>query len=244
ASRTGQKSSRATDQEAFESLLDEQVGRSEPGDRRKGPDAAGDPLPEEAPGDLSQGLPGLPTTTGEVTGRELEARTREKGEEEAEKWGAGGGTWRGPQVIVGLTALGGVQANLTGQLSGSDRPRSERRSETLEEVPISEARVDPEVLNGLIEAGLGKPLIGLADPRLAGAVPALSSEDGWREVPVRGGVGFVWERTRRAYQRLEWAEGSTILESAAGERVHWLERRGNQVFQRQSGREIPRDFPR
>lgn len=241
AGRTGSKQSRETDPEGFESLLSSEVKRRD----RKTLDQLGQQLTEDdgqEVGRVAQELLAASLNqTVETEKRDVQSQIREKEKDEAER--SGGGGWRGPQPIVGLSVLSTPPPNLTLQAGSSEKPRSDRKTEaTSQEILAAEARVKPELIAGLQEIGLAAPLIGLADPRLAGAFPALASDEGWVEAPARHGVSFVWQRGPRAYQRLEWSDAHTMIETAVDERVQWLERRGNVVTVKESGREKPRNF--
>lgn len=238
AGRTGSKASRETDPEGFRNLLARQVDRDEEQSYEELLEQ------EQAQGferTANEALSASLAQTTEAEKRDVQAQIKDKEKDEAEKSGGG---WRGPQPILGLSVLSppsGIQATALGQ---PDKSRSDRKAEQVsQEIMAAEARVKPELLEGLRELGLTAPLSGLGDPRLAGAVPALSSEEGWVEAPTRTGLSFVWQQGRTGYQRLEWSEQHTMIETAVGERVQWLERRGNQITVKESGRENPRRFP-
>ncbi len=172
--------------------------------------------------------------------RSTELEIRLQGQEEGEKLGAGAGAWRGPNPLFGLALVTAPTPLLAGAVTPGEGSRSERESERVQEVGVTEARVDAGLLHSLEEAGLKRPLTGLDDPRLAGTRPALEAEDGWRSGPVPGGVGYTWEGPgRAAYQRLEWSDVRTLLESAAGTTLHTLERKGGQLFARLKKRTPP-----
>jgi len=172
--------------------------------------------------------------------RETELEIRMQGQEEGEKFSAGAGAWRGPNPLFGLAMVVAPAPLLASAVTPGEGSRSERESEQVQEIGVGEARVDAGLLHGLEEAGLKRPLTGLDDPRLAGSRPALEAEDGWRSGPVPGGVGYTWEAPgRAAYQRLEWSDVRTLLESAAGTTLHTLERKGGQLFARLKKRTPP-----
>lgn len=172
--------------------------------------------------------------------RETELEIRLQGQEEGEKFSAGAGAWRGPNPLFGLALVTAPAPLLAGAVTPGEGSRSERESEQVREIGVGEARVDAGLLHSLEEAGLKRPLTGLDDPRLAGSRPALEAEDGWRSGPVPGGVGYTWEAPgRAAYQRLEWSDVRTLLESAAGTTLHTLERKGGQLFARLKRRPPP-----
>lgn len=172
--------------------------------------------------------------------RETELEIRLQGQEEGEKLSAGAGAWRGPNPLFGLALVTAPAPLLASAVTPGEGSRSERESEQVQEIGAAEARVDAGLLRGLEEAGLKRPLTGLDDPRLAGSRPALEAEDGWRSGPVPGGVGYTWEAPgRSAYQRLEWSDVRTLLESAAGTTLHTLERKGGQLFARLKRRTPP-----
>lgn len=172
--------------------------------------------------------------------RSTELEIRLQGQEEGEKMGAGAGAWRGPNPLFGLALVAAPAPLLAGAVTPGEGSRSERESEQVQEIGAAEARVDPGLLHGLEEAGLKRPLTGLDDPRLGGSKPALDADDGWRSGPVPGGVGYTWEAPgRTAYQRLEWSDVRTLLESAAGTTLHTLERKGGQLFARLKKRTPP-----
>lgn len=242
AGRTGSKQSREADPEGFSNLLSNEVRRHE----RKTLDELGQQLLEEEKqgqdfGRLAQDmLSASLAQSAESEKRDVQSQIREKEEEEAER---SGGAWRGPQPIVGLSVLSTPPTGLSVQLGQNEKPRSDRKAEaTSQEILAAEARVKPELILALQELGLASPLIGLADPRLAATFPALAGEDGWVEGPAAHGVSFVWQRGPQAYQRLEWSDAHTMIETAADERVQWLERRGQVVTVKESGRESPRKF--
>lgn len=242
AGRTGSKQSRETDPEGFSNLLSNEVRRHE----RKTLDDLGQQLLEEEKqgqdfGRVAQDmLAASLAQSSESEKRDVQSQIRDKEEDEAER---AGGTWRGPQPIVGLTVLSGPPNQLSVQLNQNEKPRSDRKAEaTSQEIRAAEARVTPELVLGLQEVGLATPLVGLADPRLAGTLPALPADEGWVEGPAAQGVSYVWQKGPRAYQRLEWSDAHTLIETAVDERVQWLERRGNVVTVKASGRESPRRF--
>lgn len=172
---------------------------------------------------------------------ELEARREKTGREETEKRL---GSWQGPHAFAGLSAAATLGLVTSVQVQQGERARSGNRAAMRIEIKPGEARVDPELIQGLLEAGLRRPLSGLEDPRLATAPPQLSGDEGWRTAPTGAGVAITWEGPGRgAYQRLEWTEGTTVLESAAGSRVQTLERQGGQVFVRHARRDVPPAFP-
>lgn len=242
AGRTAAKQSREADPEGFQNMLSNEVRRHE----RKTLEDLSEHLSKEEEGkDFGRVLGDLAAQSlaqsAESEKRDVQSQIKEKEEEEAER--SGGGAWRGPQPILGLTVLGGPPANLNVQLNQNEKPRSDRKAEVpAEEILAAEARVKPELILGLQELGLAAPLIGLSDPRLAGAYPALPADEGWVEAPARHGVSYVWQKGPRAYQRLEWSEAHTMIETAVDDRVQWLERRGNVVTVKESGRENPRKF--
>ncbi len=171
----------------------------------------------------------------------LEARREESGREEAEKRL---GSWHGPSAFAGLPAAASLGLLNAAQVQQGDRPRGGNRASLRVEISPGEARVDPELIQGLLDAGLRRPLSGLEDPRLASAPPQLPAEEGWRTAPTGKGVAIHWEGPgRSAYQRLEWSEASLILETAAGSKLQALERQGAQIFVRHSSREAPPAFP-
>jgi hypothetical protein len=244
AGRTASKQSRETDPEGFQNLLSNEVKRHD----RKTLEHLGQELTEEEPqgqdfgriaGELAaQSL----AQSAETEKRDVQSQIKDKEEEEAERSG-GGGAWRGPQPILGLSVLGAPPANVSVQLNQNEKPRQDRKTEVpAQEILAAEARVKPELVLGLQEIGLASPLIGLGDPRLAGAFPALAADEGWVEAPARNGVSYVWQKGPRAYQRLEWSDAHTMIETAVDERVQWLERRGNVVTVKESGRDSPRKF--
>ena len=230
AGRTGSKQARETDPEGFQNMLTNEVKRND----RRTLDELGKQLTEEEQGGSEFGrvaqdlLSAALTQSAETEKRDVKAQIEEKEKDEAER--SGGGAWRGPQPILGLSVLSAPPAQLSVALNQNEKPRSDRKAEaTSQEILAAEARVKPELIVGLQEVGLTAPLTGLADARLAGAFPALSEEDGWVEGPARHGVSYVWQKGPRAYQRLEWSDAHTMIESAVDERVQWLERRGNVV---------------
>jgi len=172
---------------------------------------------------------------------QLEARREESGREEAEKRL---GAWHGPSAFAGLPAAASLGLLNAAQIQHGERSRGGNRASIRIEIPPGEARVDPELVQGLLEAGLRRPISGLEDPRLASAPPQLPAGEGWRTSPTGKGVAIHWEAPgRNAYQRLEWSEATLILETAAGSKLQALERQGGQIFVRHSSREAPPAFP-
>ncbi|MBI3928172.1 MAG: hypothetical protein HY319_21695 [Armatimonadetes bacterium] len=217
AARTGRKVEGSNPEEDFEKLLQRRMESGE--EAEEAPEVMGD-LPQPA--------------VGEWTPGEIDAHNREQTFKEAEKRGG----WTGPTLLMGLPVLLGGPPVPAMPVEGSRQSREERETERGDEIRPGEARVDADVLAGLREAGLLKPLTGLDDPRLAG-LPRLPAEDGWRQGPTATGVTCLWE-SAGAHQRLEWSEGSTLLESAAGTSVQVLERNGSRLSSRLSRRELPR----
>lgn len=239
AGRTGSKASRETDPEGFRNLLARHVDKDDE-------HQCYDELLEQEQAQsferaAGEALAASLAQTSEAEKRDVQSQIKDKEKDEAEKSGAG---WRGPQPILGLSVLSTPALFQASSLGKPDKSRSDRKAEQVsQEILAAEARVQPELIEGLREIGLTAPLTGLSDPRLAGAVPALPAGEGWVESPTRTGLSFVWQQGRTGYQRLEWAEQHTVIETAVGERVQWLERRGNQITVKESGRENPRRFP-
>jgi len=172
---------------------------------------------------------------------ESEARREKSGREETEKRL---GSWRGPSVFGGLPAAASLGLVTSVQVQHGERSRGGARASQRVEIRPSEARVDPDLIEGLLEAGLRRPVTGLEDPRLATAPPQLPTEEGWSTSPTGKGLAIHWEAANRsAGQRMEWSEGTLLLETTAGNRVQTLERQGAQVFVRHATRDVPPRFP-
>jgi hypothetical protein len=237
--RTGKnKQNEPTSQDAssFQKALKKKVDKDEPEEAAKADEKGEkDAPPPEDPNDPNVKDPNQERTAT----AELESRIQ--GQEEGEKFSAGAGsTWRGPNPLFGLAFIPTVQPMLASAVTAGEGSRADQQSEKVEEVSSAEARVDAGVLLNLQEAGLEKPLRGLDDPRLAGGKPALEAEDGWRSGPIPGGTNYTWEAPgRTAYQRLEWTDVRTLLESAGGTTLQTLERKGGQLFARLKRRTTP-----
>lgn len=235
AGRAGRESVGEDAAEEFRSLLEGKAS-SKGRDRDQGPEEEAEELGllEE-----ERSVPREPT--GALSAAELEARTEERGRDEAEKRLT---AWRGPSPLAGLPAAAGLGLLAAGNVERGERSRHEGQAPLRTEIRPGEARVDAEVLQGLVDAGLARPVAGLDDPRLAGATPQLSADEGWHTAPTAHGVSFSWEGPgKSAWQRLEWGEGHALLESAAGSRLQVLERQGTQLFVRHAVREAPPAFP-
>lgn len=174
---------------------------------------------------------------------ELEAHREREGREETEK--RLGSSWHGPDASAGLPAAAAALGLMAaGQVQRGERPWGGHRAAMRIEIRPGEARVDQELIQGLLDAGLKRPLTGLDDPRLAGGAPRMAPDDGWRESPTAKGIAARWEAPgRTAYQRVEWSEGYLLLETAAGRKLQTLERQGTQIFVRHAARDVPPAFP-
>lgn len=162
---------------------------------------------------------------------EVRQHNREQTVKEAERRG-----WAGPTPVIGLAVVAAAAPReISAVVQGQDKTRADDDGTEAIEIRPAEAKVDPTLLAGLRTAGLKQPLIGLADPRLAGTQPNLPD---WHQGPIAGGTSFVWS-AGPAHQKLEWSEGRTLLESAAGSMIQTLERKGNQTFARLSRRDNP-----
>lgn len=229
------RSARAGEDSAdFQALLDGEVEEELP-----------DPLsPDELENlEAAAGETATVVVTGDLRqdADELEARREKSGREETEKRT---GSWQGPHVLAGLPGAANLGLIAAVQVQQGERSRGGNRAAMRIEIRPGEARVDPELIEGLLEAGLRRPLSGLEDPRLASAPPHLAADEGWRTSPTAKGVAIHWEGpTRTAYQRLEWSDGNLVLETAAGTKLQTLERQGGQIFVRHSRRDVPPSFP-
>ncbi len=223
------------DPEEFRSLLDGEV---------KPEEEIPDPLRREDLEALENAAaPASAGATSSLTldADESEARREKSGREETEKRL---GSWRGPSVFGGLPAAASLGLVTSVQVHHGERSRGGTRASQRVEIRPSEARVDPEMIQALLEAGLRRPITGLEDPRLATAPPHLAAEEGWSTSPTGKGLAIHWETANRsAGQRMEWSEGALLLETTAGSRVQTLERQGAQVFVRHATRDVPPRFP-
>lgn len=236
AGRTGRREVRAEPDE-FQALLDGEVEEEE----AELPDPAQLEDLEEA---MAEGAQVARELDLRKDAGELEDHREREGRQEQEKR-LGGSSWHGPDASAGLpAAAAALNLMAAGQVQRGDRPWGGHRAAMRIEIKPGEARVDQELIQGLLEAGLKRPLSGLDDPRLSGSAPRLPAEEGWREAPTATGFSARWEGPGRvASQRVEWSEGSMVLETAAGRKVQTLERQGGQIFVRHATRDVPPAFP-
>ncbi|MCA9794987.1 MAG: hypothetical protein KC910_24430, partial [Candidatus Eremiobacteraeota bacterium] len=231
AARTGKEIEQDEEaKEGFSSLLDKRVEKE---DEKKESPQTGEELQKKAD-ELARDEQKQAAETDRKEAeshREVRQHNREQTVKEAERRG-----WTGPTPVIGLSVVSAAAPReITVGVTSQDKTRAEDDGTQAVEIRPGEAKVDPTLLAGLRTAGLKQPLIGLADPRLAGTQPNLPD---WHQGPIQGGTSFVWS-SGPAHQKLEWSEGRTLLESAAGTMIQTLERKGNQTFARLSRRDNP-----
>lgn len=235
---SGRAARREAEPEEFQSLLEGEVEEAE---AEELPDPSQVEDVEDA---MAAGTEAVRDLDLRKDADQLEAHREREGREEQEKR-LGASSWHGPDASAGLPAAAAARNMMAaGQVQRSDRPWGGHRAAMRIEIRPGEARVDQELIDGLLAAGLKRPLTGLEDPRLAGATPRMPADDGWREAPTAKGVSARWEGPgRTAYQRVEWSEGFLLLETASGRKLQTLERQGAQIYVRHGTRDVPPAFP-
>ena len=167
--------------------------------------------------------------------RELEKHREEHAQIEAERRGSSSPSH---QPFLGLSVLPGITGNIP--ISQTNESHSQKRSGAIcqKSDPVVES-VSPELVNALKSAGLGEPLVTLDDPRLEGSAKQLSR---WFVLSLQGHERvYVWS-DKACHQILTVGLRETTLESAAGETVETVTRKGRFDQKRVSKRTEPRAF--
>jgi hypothetical protein len=168
--------------------------------------------------------------------RELEKHRADHAQLEGERRGSSSPSH---QPFLGLSVLPGIPGHLP--IGRTSESHSKQRSGAVGQKsdPIVES-VSPEILSGLKKAGLGEPLVTLDDPRLAGSAERLSR---WFVLSLQGHERvYVWN-DKACHQILTVGMRETTLESAVGETVETVTRKGRVDQKRVSKRmEPPRAF--
>jgi hypothetical protein len=143
------------------------------------------------------------------------------------------------QPFLGLSVLPGIPGSIPIGQTPESHSKQKSGGVGKKSDPIVES-VSPEIVNGLKKAGLGEPLVTLDDPRLAGSAAQLRR---WFVLSLQGHERVhVWN-DKACHQILTVGMRETTLESAVGETVETVTRKGRIDQKRVSKRmEPPRAF--